>query len=186
MSKWNLLDKGIAKIRYGVIEKYIPKGGIVADIGCGQDADFLKKCSPLIQKGYGFDFRIQDEVVNNLQLENNKKQKKINLCDNCCDTVFMIAVLEHLEKPEEMIKEANRVLKQGGKLVLTTPTRLGKPILEVMAFKLHIINEDEILEHKHYYDKKEICELLKTYGFSDCVYKKFLFGMNSRAVAQKV
>lgn len=36
----------------------------------------------------------------------------------CCD------VIEHLNEPEKMLAEASRVLKDGGKFVLTTPYRL--------------------------------------------------------------
>ena len=104
--------------------------------------------------------------------------------DNTCDTVFMIALLEHLDDPLYMLEEIYRILNNNGTLVLTTPTRLAKPILEFMAFKLHIINEEEILEHKHYYSKIEILDLCKQAGFSDVHYKKFCFGVNSFSVAK--
>ncbi len=186
MSEWNSIDRKIAKIRYRTIKKYIPQSGVIADIGCGQEAAFLKYCAPQIKKGYGFDFRIQNYKTENLTLINNRHSQGLELKSGCCDTVFMLAVLEHLDNPENLIQEANRILKPGGTLVLTTPTIMAKPVLECMAFQLHLINVDEILEHKHYYVNQEIGALLKQCGFSKYKYQKFLFGMNSLAVAVKM
>lgn len=185
MSKWNILDKLIAKIRYLKISKYVIDNKVICDIGCGQNADFLKRFSTKIKKGYGLDFRIKDTAWNNIQLICNKDIQGIPLPDGSCDEVFMLAVLEHLDEPEKMICEMNRILKKDGFAVMTTPTRLAKPVLEFMAFKLHIINEDEILEHKHYYNKDECISLLEKNGFSNIKYSVFTFGMNSVIVAEK-
>ena len=40
------------------------------------------------------------------------------------DVVVSCEVIEHLSEPEKMLREATRVLKEGGKLVVTTPYRL--------------------------------------------------------------
>lgn len=180
-----MLDKFIAYIRYRKIDKYIPQGGIVCDIGCGRNAEFLRRHSSEIELGYGFDFRISDSSLGNIRLFNNNGMKQFPIEKDSCDAVFMIAVLEHLDNPIEILDNMHKILVPGGQAILTTPTRLAKPILEFMAFKLHIINEEEILEHKHYYCKEEIFDLLKNVGFTDCYYRKFCFGVNSLIVARK-
>ena len=180
-----MLDKFIAYIRYRKIDKYIPKGGIVCDIGCGRNAEFLRRHSSEIELGYGFDFRISDSSLGNIRLFNNKVMKQFPIEKDSCDAVFMIAVLEHLDNPLEMLSNIYNVLVPGGQVVLTTPTPLAKPILEFMAFKLHIINEEEILEHKHYYCKEELLDLLTKVGFLKCSYRKFCFGVNSIIIANK-
>ncbi len=184
MSEWNCMDKFMAQIRYRAIEKYVPKGGVIADIGCGREAAFLKHCAPFIARGYGFDFRINNQTVDNLTLINNKNSKKLDIESECCHAVFMLAVLEHLDDPKVLLKEIYRILDVNGILCLTTPTPLSKPVLECMA-KLHIINEEEILEHKHYYKNREINKLITECGFIRYRYKKFCFGMNSIVVAEK-
>lgn len=183
--EWNRLDKFIAYIRYRKIDKYVPKGGVICDIGCGRHAEFLRRHSRTIKKGYGIDFRISSMKTGNIELFNNRERKCFPVNTESCDAVFMLAVLEHLDSPSEMLKNIKSILKDDGKLVLTTPTTPAKPILEFMAFKLHIMNEEEILEHKHYYNKKEILSLLKKNGFVDIHYKKFCFGVNSVATAIK-
>lgn len=183
--EWNVLDRFIANIRYRKIDKYIPRGGVICDVGCGRDAKFLKRHSSEIKMGYGLDFRISDSSLDNIKLLNNKEMKQFPIETDSCDAVFMIAVLEHLDNPLEMLSNIHNILVPGGQVVLTTPTPLAKPILEFMAFKLHIINEEEILEHKHYYCKEEIFDLLTEVGFLKCSYRKFCFGVNSIIVAKK-
>lgn len=54
---WNWLDKTIAKMRYSKIDRYIPNGGIVLDIGCGREGDFLYRHKSKIKAGIGVDLR---------------------------------------------------------------------------------------------------------------------------------
>jgi len=184
MSDWNSLDRLIAAVRYRAIDKFMP-GGIVCDIGCGQSADFLKQHSAVFEKGYGFDFRVIDQEFDNIVIRNNRGMRGVPLPNDSCDGVFLLAVLEHLEEPTALMMEIARILKPGGCFVMTTPTRLAKPILEFMAFRLHIINEEEIQEHKHYYTLDEIRSLLSNAGLVCIHHRKFSFGVNRLAVAGK-
>lgn len=187
MSNWNALDKFIAKIRYSKIKKFVPENGIICDVGCGQDGAFLMEFSNSIKKGYGFDWKTENRVIKNIKLQNNKNLPNIPLDNESCDAVFLIAVLEHLEKPEKILYECIRILRGGGIFVLTTPTKRAQPILEFMAYKLHIINSDEISEHKHYYSETEIKKLFKNCGLTNhkVNYSSFCFGLNSIASGMK-
>jgi SAM-dependent methyltransferase len=46
---------------------------------------------------------------------------KIDMPDNSCDAVLSTQVLEHVFSPRQYLSEAFRVLRPGGKLILTTP-----------------------------------------------------------------
>lgn len=187
---WNILDKIIAKFRYAQVDKYINKGDNVVDIGCGQEGAFLMRHKDAIANGWGFDFEIDDCKQDNITFINNSKLDKFPLKDNSVDAIFMNALLEHLENPEELLLDALRILKNNGKLIMTTPTPLSKPLLEFMAYKLHIINEVEIREHKHYYSKKDIEKLIltlnKKYSVKLYEYKTFEVKLNSLIVIEKL
>ena len=186
MKNWNILDKLIAKLRYGQVNKYVIKDQTIVDIGCGREAEFLMSHKDKISKGIGFDFRIENKEEGNICLKNNKgRDSTLPLPDNSVDTVFLNAVLEHLTNPYSVLKECRRILKKNGKVVMTTPTRAAKPVLEFMAFKLHIINEDEILEHQHYYNKADVVKLASKLGFKVERYKFFELFMNSLIVYSK-
>jgi len=47
--------------------------------------------------------------------------------DNTFDVLCSFQVIEHLEKPEHFFKEANRVLKKDGLLIISTPNPEGIP-----------------------------------------------------------
>lgn len=186
MQNWNALDKFIGTIRYVHVQKYIRAGTCIVDIGCGRDAKFLIRNKDIIRDGIGMDSRIKEETpAPNIKLINNRNMKIFPINDNKIDTVFLNAVLEHLEEPVDMLLECKRILKPGGEIVMTTPTCMAKPILEFMAFRLHIINEDELLEHKHYWTKKDIHILSKKIDMSLTKYSYFEMGLNSLIVLKK-
>lgn len=54
--------------------------------------------------------------------------------DNYFDFVVLADVIEHLQHPELMLQEVKRVLKQGGKAVITTPVRTS----EYPEDKMHV------------------------------------------------
>lgn len=47
-----------------------------------------------------------------------------NIGDNSFDTVICFQVIEHIKKDGRLLEEARRILKPGGRLLLTTPNRL--------------------------------------------------------------
>jgi SAM-dependent methyltransferase len=47
-----------------------------------------------------------------------------NIGDRTFDTVICFQVIEHIRKDDQLIKEIYRILKPGGRLLLTTPNRL--------------------------------------------------------------
>ena len=67
----------------------------------------------------------------------------------------MLAVLEHLSYPEDILKEIHRVLKKDGRLIITVPSKIAKPILEFLSYKMNVIDRLEIEDHKKYYNKKD-------------------------------
>ena len=115
--------------------------------------------------------------------------KALPIPKDSIDVVFLNAVLEHLVNPKLVLVEALSLLKNDGKIVMTTPTPLAKPILEFIAYKLHIINEAEIREHVHYYTREDIESLVKELNDFFPVrletYEKFELGVNSLIVLQK-
>ncbi len=162
-NKWIWFDWLVAAFRYAKVNKYVKQNSIIADIGCGREGVFLKSHTGKIAHGYGFDFRVQTNSEGNLSLINNKDlEGKLPLAECSVNDVFLNAVLEHLEDPVGTISEAARILKIGGRIIMTTPTKIAKPVLELLSFKLHLINEDEIREHKHYFNKSDIKNLIES------------------------
>ena len=87
---------------------------IVVDIGCGTKPyqEYVKKNSKYI----GVDIDSENENV-----DINSSVYDIDLPEYFADYIVSFQVLEHLEEPGLMLKEANRILKKEGEIYLTFP-----------------------------------------------------------------
>ena len=90
--------------------------GKTLDIGCGNkpyEKDFMEKTNEYI----GCD------------IVQSSQQKVDVICDATnvplpsaeCDTVFSIQTIEHIAEHQKMLNEANRLLKNGGRLIISGP-----------------------------------------------------------------
>lgn len=186
---WPFFEKFLSWLRYMKIRKYIYKQPrpVCVDIGCGFDGRFLRNISRHIKVGYGFDLRANEAKYGNVTIINNSRYDgRIPIKDDKADCVFMLAVLEHLPMNTCLIDEAVRILKKGGRFIITTPTPLSKPVLEVLSYRFHLISAESIREHQHYYTKKELIKLMDSHGCRIIKYQKFQFGFNELIVGQKI
>jgi ubiquinone/menaquinone biosynthesis C-methylase UbiE len=183
----DLLDKFFHQLRFNKVIKYIPANSIVCDIGSGKDASFLRQNLGLIEKGFGFDKNGENYKDSKIELKRVEIVKTIPLEDKSCDIVTLMAVLEHLEYPQEVLNDIFRILKRGGRFILTTPTPKAKSILEFLAFRIGVINREQIRDHKNYFSPKDIKKMLLEAGFEEekIQISLFEFNLNQLAIAQK-
>jgi len=181
--KWSSCDKLIQKLRYKKVVKLIPKGCVLADCGCG-DGDFLRYAQKRISRGYGVDIVRRNFIGgdNFIFLEGNLDQK-IPLEDGTIDVVTGLAVLEHLNHPDVFIKEIFRILKTGGRCILTTPSPMAKPVIELLAYRIGVISEKDIKDHKRYFNADELRSLFGQFAALRIEY--FLFGLNTLITGRK-
>lgn len=86
---------------------------LVIDVGCGEKpyADLFEGAR-YVGLNYGMD-NASPDVVGDAQL--------LPFKSNCADIVFSTQVIEHVPYPEKLVREAFRVLKPRGVLLLTGP-----------------------------------------------------------------
>jgi 2-polyprenyl-3-methyl-5-hydroxy-6-metoxy-1,4-benzoquinol methylase len=130
------------------------------DVGCGWEAKLLIQLEPHIRSGVGVDFKAPNIKTDKLETRSLRLSDALPFENSSFDVVTMLAVLEHLDEPIEILREVERVLRPGGRLLLTVPSWYAKPVLEFLAFRLGIINKDEIADHKIYYNKKDLLDLV--------------------------
>lgn len=156
------------------------------DIGCGWEARLLQDIEPYISYGYGIDFKAPIIETEKIKTFEYTMQDKLPFENNSIDIVTMLAVLEHLTDPLAICKEISRILKRDGLLVITVPSKASKPVLEFLAYKLKIVSESEIRDHKEYFDKKSLFELFyKIENMQIMNHKYFQLGMNNFCVVKK-
>lgn len=160
----------------------------VLDIGCGPRPWVLDLDPPDRMKleAFGVDQRPYAlEDIPGFSFQAMDAHAKLPFRDDEFDVVTMLAVIEHLYDPKIALAEAYRVLSPGGLFMATTPSVWAKPVLEFLAFWLHLIDEDEIRDHKQYFTPKTLESLVSSQGFPVRSSKYFEFGFNVFTAAVK-
>ncbi|MBU0467112.1 MAG: class I SAM-dependent methyltransferase [Nanoarchaeota archaeon] len=111
--------KNLLKERWSHVQ-----GKRVLDAGCGYCEFFNLK--PDAVDLYGVDVK----KIKHPKIKFGDLNKKVPYSDNYFDTVVCFHVLEHLKEPEIAILEFLRVLKNGGRVVLTVPNYSFKKFFE--------------------------------------------------------
>lgn len=179
------LEKYFRKIRIKRIRKYINKSHVVCDIGCGKNLEFLKSMSSVVCKCIGIDKKVPEVNYSNIETKRFKLNNKIPLENDSIDVVTMLAVLEHLDNPTMILQEIKRILKPEGLLLITVPSERAKLVLEFLAYKLHLVDKVEIMEHKRYYNTETLKALLVSIDFEDLDIMTFKLGFNIFCSARK-
>lgn len=107
----------------------IKKGDKIIDCGCGDGAYSIE----LAKKGYdvtGIDFEERIEYASYYSKRDNINVKfeignllDLPFDDETFDIAVCIEVLEHIKDDNKVLKEIARVLKDGGLLLMTTPSK---------------------------------------------------------------
>ena len=171
-------------IRNRKVAEYIPSGATMLDVGCGSDHYLLDSVSHKIKSGSGIDVAVRNSKNGNVTIRKIRVNEKRPFKSATFDVVTMIAFIEHLDNPEEVLLEAKRVLKKGGRIIITTPMGRAKPFWETLV-KLGLTEEKTTEDHKHYFTPQEIERMLKKNGFRMSVSENFEAGMNYIAVGAK-
>ena len=164
----------------------IPHHSVVLDIGCGTKFGLLKAIEFKIEKGVGIDFKVPEFCTPVLQTFQMHLEERLPFPDESFDVVTMLAVLEHIEYEEQILQEIYRILKPSGKLVLTVPSIWAKPVLEFLAYRLKIVDEHEIRDHKRYYNREDLRYILvEKSGFLTFQHRYFQIFMNNFCIVSK-
>lgn len=185
--KETILDKFLRKYRIRMVKPTIEKYNNckLLDIGCGWEAKLLKSIENYIDYGVGIDFKPPKLKTEKLETIESVLEKELPFENESFDVVTMLAILEHLSYPEDILKEIHRVLKKDGRLIITVPSKIAKPILEFLSYKMHVIDRLEIEDHKKYYNKKDIFEAAEISNFIVEKHKYFQLGCNNFAILKK-
>jgi len=191
--KWRTyMDILTEKLRYWKFfsaikkQKFSLKEKNICDVWCWYNCSFLtylsNKESTLWL--YWVDLTVNSNIYKKLHFASANLEKDIiGFEDEKFDIITSFAVIEHLNNPHHYLQEIKRILKKWWLLFLTTPSLYAKPVLETFA-KLWISTKEEIYDHKIYYTKKTLDNLIKKY-FSHHKVSYFQFGMNIFLIAKK-
>lgn len=172
--------------RMQAVLRFIGEDPSILDVGCGSAA-ILGKLSNV--KSYmGIDV-VEGLIENNRRVYPQHKFACINIEKEVLrgkqfDNILLMAIVEHLQSPRDVLKNLEDVLSIGGRIIITTPAPIARNILRVGA-RLGLFSKEAESEHRTLMSDSKLlriageCELKVEY------LGRFLFGMNQILVLRK-
>jgi SAM-dependent methyltransferase len=152
--------------------------GRTLDVGCGAN-NFIRSYGD----GVGVDVFPWDGA--DLVIED---PAKLPFADDEFDTVSFLACLNHITNRADALREAARVLKPDGRLLVTMiPPRWGE-FIHWIRFRNDPDHRDRHIDHEHELlgmGTRQIVDLLRESGFALERRQRFVFGLNNLYVARK-
>jgi len=183
-------DRLLMILRFRKVKPYLYNCHTLLEVGCGYKAKLLSWVQQYykIEKLVGMDLAVDTKLRNpTMNLLSGNANEPIPIETNSVDIIVSMALLEHLQNPAGFLSEVYRILKKGGTLILTTPSPKAKPVLELLAYKLHLVEEEEIRDHVDYYKLDKLKQMLVDAGFEQqkVQVSSFTFGFNNFAYCKK-
>jgi SAM-dependent methyltransferase len=172
-------------IRYKKARSVLTPCSRLADLGCRDTFRFLREVRLMAAQCWGLDLEVADHTQDNITLMRRDLTKTLPFEADFLDVVTMLAVLEHIEDPRPILGECFRVLKSGGRLVLTTPTRFGIYVHDFMVWS-KLVRDVEPGEHKDFaMSARVLAGWVKEAGFVVETAEIFECGLNVFVSARK-
>lgn len=177
--------------RASAICSALPKGiEVLLDIGCagGTITELIAKCT-LAKRVIGVD--VDERVICYARKVRPSIEfyvanaTRLPFSDNSVDAVTMIEVLEHMQCPQTALREAHRVLKPGGTLVVVVPDE--ESLLYRIVWPIWTKTLGRCWNEKHVYgfNERKLKRMLVRTGFKDLKTKRVNLGMLLLANARK-
>lgn len=117
----------ITREHVNLLRPYLP-GAVIADMGCGQVPIVNLLTGQNVKSYYAVDAikdlfaRAQKYIDVDFPVEFVRADiSKCSINDNSVDIVICSQVLEHVDQPQEVLREIHRILKPGGVLSVSVP-----------------------------------------------------------------
>jgi len=140
---------------------------VILDAGCGNGALSIRMaphCREVVAidiAGNAFDPR--HRAVPNLRFE-KMNVENLSFADATFDQVVSVETLEHVLDPQRAVAELHRVLKPGGRLVITYPT-INRTIIQTLQRAVRLTRPIEISEHLTEWSYDETVDAMRRAGF---------------------
>jgi 2-polyprenyl-3-methyl-5-hydroxy-6-metoxy-1,4-benzoquinol methylase len=166
--RWRGLAHGLEPsdfaIRMSFLREHVAAGERVLDVGCGEG----RFAAELALQGAEEPLRRARELHPQLELRVVDGEGAWDLPDASFDVVWAGEVIEHVGDTAAWLSEARRVLRSGGRLLLSTPAHGRLAMLRLAlsrtAFAEHF---DPRGEHLRFYSRETLRELLEDFRFQE-------------------
>lgn len=173
-----LLSPWLRSQRMVVVKSYMH--GKILDFGCGV-GELTSYCG---QDSYlGFD--IDAESLEIAKRNHPGYRFSNDLLKERFDTIVLLAVLEHLKKPEDTLGELAPNLEDNGRIIVTTPHSMTR-IIHSTGAHLGLFSKDACEDHEAFLDYADVCSIAAKAGLVVSKYMRFLYRMNQLFILERI
>ncbi len=112
-----------------LVDAFTKRARRVLEVGCGLRL-YESYCRGLEYVGVDVDVAVRPNIL--------ADAARLPFRDHCFEAVIMLDSLEHVVDADAAVRECVRVLKQGGRLLITTPNTRGFGLYDSFADRTHI------------------------------------------------
>lgn len=175
-SLWRSVPAGLApsdlQLRLKFLLARVRPGENVLDVGCGEGR-FTAELAAAGVHGVGID--VAEEPLRRARAAHHGVDVRLvdvveswPFADASFDAVWAGEVIEHVADTGGWLSEVRRVLRPGGRLLVSTPNHSRLVVLwlalSARAFDAHF---DPRLDHLRFYSRRTLISLLEDFGFQD-------------------
>jgi 2-polyprenyl-3-methyl-5-hydroxy-6-metoxy-1,4-benzoquinol methylase len=180
-----LLSGFLQRERLRQAAKYVKLSDNVLDLACDEGAlleylptnihyigiDISERAIAQAQVKYPqHTFRVADLTKPNVEMLGNDQ----------FNVIVMLAFLEHVKNPGELLKSYAPHLKTNGVIVVTTPAPFGRFFHDVGA-KIGLFSKNAAQEHEIFLNYQMLADIARAANLHLQHYRRFLFGLNQLA-----
>jgi SAM-dependent methyltransferase len=176
------IDRVLQNWRARKARPWIAEGARVLDIGCHQ-GEFLKSLGERIGPSVGLDPLAVPETTRHYRLLTGMFTPPTDFPDASFDAVVMLATLEHIRDKDPLARECWRLLRPGGRVIITVPAGFVDVIVDLLC-KIRLADGMSLDEH-HGYDPRTTPDVFGRFGFTLERWRRFQLGLNHLFVLRK-
>jgi SAM-dependent methyltransferase len=177
-----LLDKILMRWRFRQALRWVATGADVLDVGCHQ-GEFFRHLGERLGSGVGFDPLAVTPVGGKVRLIAEPFHAPSPLPDGSFDAAVLLATLEHIPDKGGLPAELYRLLRPGGRAVLTVPSPRVDAIVGALRW-LRLVDGMSLEEH-HGFSPGAVPGLFAPAGFELEHHARFQLGLNHLFVFRK-
>lgn len=176
------LDRILQEWRARMARPWIPPGAAVLDIGCHQ-GEFLASLGKHIGPSVGLDPLTKPVERPRYRLLAEMFHEDAPFPEASFDAIVMLATLEHIRDKHPLARECKRLLRPGGRVIITVPSKQVDTIVEWLC-RLGLADGMSLDEH-HGFDPTTTPDIFGEYGFELEQRRTFQMGLNHLFVLRK-
>jgi SAM-dependent methyltransferase len=177
------LDRWLQTWRIKVASEWIVPGSRVLDVGCFQ-GELFKYLEPRLGFGIGLDPLAPEIETGKYRLLSRTFGEDLPFQSESFDALVMLATLEHIQDKEAVARESRRLLKTGGRLIITVPDPAVDRIIDLLVWLR--LADGMSLEQHHGFVPADLPGIFTACGFQLKNWHRFQLGMNNLFVFERL